>query len=518
MPLLLPDFTNARILVAGDIMLDKYWHGSTLRISPEAPVPVVKIGLQDYRPGGAGNVAFNIASLGGHAVLVGFVGDDDAGIQLRSCLAHKNITQHLLAIDGKRTTTKLRVVSQYHQMIRLDFEDNFTDTADAPIEQIFLESLKSVKTVILSDYAKGFLKAPAKLIAHAKKYNLPIIVDPKNKDFGIYRGATILTPNLVEFEAAVGTCPDEKTLILKARTLSNAFDFEAILITRGEQGMILIGRHFEPITFYNKPSQVTDVTGAGDTVVAVLASGLATGQTFADAAAIANIAAGLSVEKFGATTITAQELMATAQKKDFCTAPYASAEPKRPLSTIAEKRELPKDSGEVLIAQDCISIKGIVSEAQLISLVKQAKLLGQRIVMTNGCFDIMHPGHVSYLTNARQLGDKLIVAVNDDCSVRAIKGEGRPLNSLEDRMLMLASLKSVDWVVSFSEKTPERLIGCLDPDILVKGGDYHVDDIVGGEHVKNNGGQVLTLNIVSGYSTTTLIKKIQQTVVERETL
>ena len=484
MTMILPEFINARVLVAGDIMLDKYWHGSTLRISPEAPVPVVKVGLQDYRAGGAGNVALNVAALGSHAVLLGFVGDDDAAAQLRNALVSEKIKQYLLTVVGKQTTTKLRVVSQCHQMIRLDFEDNYTDVEHLPLEQIFLQELPLANAVILSDYAKGCLNAPSKWIHHAKKYNLPIIVDPKNKDFGIYRGATILTPNLLEFEAAVGACLDDQTLISKAVALCITFDFEAILVTRGERGMILVGRDFEAIKFSTKANQVTDVTGAGDTVVAVLASALASGQTFSDSVALANLAAGLSVEKFGATSITANEL-----------------------------------EGKLKTAQSLGGLQqGIVSEFQLIDLVKQAKALGQRIVMTNGCFDMMHPGHVSYLAEARQLGDKLIVAVNDDASVSAIKGDGRPLNTIEDRMLMLASLKSVDWVVSFSEYTPERLIKAIGPDILVKGGDYDVDDIIGGDHVKNMGGQVFALGVVSGYSSSALIRKIQQDFVERELL
>ncbi len=475
----IPDFSTARVLVVGDIMLDKYWHGSTLKISPEAPVPIVKVDTQDYRAGGAGNVALNIASLGGHAILLGLVGDDDAAHQLQRCLTCAGLTPHLLTAGGKQTITKLRIVSQRHQMIRLDFEDRFADVDHAPLDNLFLSELNTVNAVVLSDYAKGTLKNPARLINDAKMRGLPVIVDPKSKDFEIYRGATILTPNLAEFEAAAGVCHDEQTLISKAKSLAKAFDFEALLVTRGEQGMILVGQSFEPVNFPIKATQVSDVTGAGDTVVATLASALAVGQTFADAVTIANLAAGLSVEKFGTASITSCELMTAIEKNAFPT-------------------------------------KGPVTEEQLVYLVKQAKLSGQRIVMTNGCFDIIHPGHVSYLANARELGDKLIVAVNDDQSVRALKGAGRPLNSLNDRMLMLSSLKSVDWVISFSESTPERLIRLLCPDVLVKGRDYSIDAIAGGEYVKSHGGEVLTLDLVQGHSTTALIKKIQQGLAERD--
>jgi D-beta-D-heptose 7-phosphate kinase/D-beta-D-heptose 1-phosphate adenosyltransferase len=476
MSILSPDFSLARVLVLGDLILDKYWHGSAVKISEEAPVSVLKIENHENRAGGAANVALNIASLGAHAVLLGLVGEDDAATQLKDSLNIDGIELHLLPVVEKRTITKLRIINRYHQVVRLDFEDKFDDKHQNDLLEIFLNRLDEIDIVVLSDYAKETLNNPQAFIQEAKLRNICIIVDPKSNDFEIYRGATIVTPNLKEFESVVGTCLDYTTLIAKAILTCKKFDIQAILITLGKDGMILVGQGFEPVIFPTEVSRVSDVTGAGDTVVAVLASALAIKKRLKDAVHFANLAAGICVEKFGTASVTAKELT------------------------------------EAIYKKSC-SKDGCVSEEELIHLVQQSKIAGQRIVMTNGCFDVMHAGHIGFLNKAKELGERLIVAVNDDSSVRSLKGANRPFNSLKDRMLMLDSLKSVDWVIPFSEITPERLIKSICPDILVKGSDYSINDIAGGEYVIKNGGEVKTIDIVCGYSTTALIKKIQSTII-----
>ena len=471
----IPDFSTARVLVVGDVMLDRYWSGSTLKISPEAPVPVVKIETQEFRAGGAGNVALNIASLGCCVTLLGIVGDDEAAVHLLQCLEHEKIVSHLIQTPGLQTITKLRVVSQSQQLLRLDFENTVKTSNVSALEDKFLEALDDVDLVVLSDYAKGTLHNVQWFITQANQRGVAVIVDPKSKNFQIYRGATILTPNLAEFEAVVGCCHDETVLISKARTLCNELELTALVITRGPLGMILIAKDSEVVNLPAKAKEVCDITGAGDTVVAVLACCLATKRTLTEALTLANQAAGVVIGKFGTASVTINELY-----------------------------------------PDNNSINRVVTEEDLCELVQQAKLAGERVVMTNGCFDMIHSGHLTYLSEARALGDKLIVAVNDDASVRALKGRNRPLHSIDERMLMLSSLRCVDWVVSFSEHTPERIISRIKPDVLVKGGDYTLDEIAGGEDVKKNGGHVQVINFVEGYTTTSLIHKIQQNLIERE--
>ena len=473
----IPDFSTTRILVVGDVMLDRYWSGTTSRISPEAPVPVVKIGEQTFRAGGAGNVAFNIASLGCHVVILGLVGEDDAAVCLRNCLTHEKITSHLIKVPGWQTITKLRVISQNQQLIRLDFETPVNDDNFSELEERYLHELDKVDCIVLSDYAKGTLSNAQWFIRQAKNRGVPVIVDPKSKNFKTYSGATILTPNLAELEAVVGYCIDDNTLISNARALCHDLELEAILVTRGDRGLILITTEAEAINFPAKVKEMCDVTGAGDTVVAVLACFLATNRSLSEALVLANKAARIVIGKMGTASVTLDELYS-----------------------------------------EHLSIKKIISEDELLEFVQKSKLVGERVVMTNGCFDMMHAGHLTYLSQARSLGDKLIVAVNDDELVCALKGQDRPVNSLKERMLMLSSLGCVDWVVSFSELTPDRLICRVSPDFLVKGGDYSEANIVGADYVKSNGGEVRVLDSLDGYSTTSLIKKIQNNTNIREEL
>lgn len=468
----LPDFTKARVLVAGDVMLDRYWTGPTSRISPEAPVPVVRIRRDEARAGGAANVALNIASLGTQAQLMGVVGQDEAAAQLRETLARHGVQVEFLLAADQPTITKLRVLSRNQQLLRLDFEEALAavDAFDrAAWQQQYVAALAQVDVVILSDYGKGTLSDVAPMVQAARAAGRRVLIDPKGTDWTPYRGATLLTPNLSEFEAVVGACRDDADLVARAQKLRAELALDALLITRSERGMTLVQADAPPLHLPAAALEVFDVTGAGDTVIAVLGAALAGGHALADACHLANTAAGIVVTKLGTASVTPAEL-ATAL------------------------------SGHARNA-------GVLDEEALLQAVAQARAQNRRIVMTNGCFDLLHVGHLRYLQAARALGDRLIVAVNDDASVRALKGDSRPLNTLADRMAMLAGLQCVDWVVPFSEETPERLIGRVLPDLLVKGGDYRAEQIAGFEAVVANGGEVRVLEFHQGYSTTRLIEK-----------
>jgi len=470
MTIQLPDFTGANILIVGDVMLDRYWHGPTSRISPEAPVPVVKVDTIEERPGGAANVAVNIAALGGHAEVLGIVGDDEAAQILQTKLTRLGIEDGLMREPEQLTITKLRVLSRHQQLLRVDFENRFRFQSNTLLER-FKARLPTADLVVVSDYGKGTVHNVQDYIVSARAVDCPVLVDPKGQDFSIYRNATVITPNLQELEAVVGPCTDEQTLVNKGMALLKELCLDALLITRGEQGMSLLRRTAEPLHLSARAREVYDVTGAGDTVIATLAASLATGLDLATAILLANAAAGIVVGKLGAAGVTASELQR---------ALYEHAEP----------------------------AKGSVSEEQLITAVADAKRHGETIVMTNGCFDILHAGHVGYLEQARRLGNRLIVAVNDDASVRRLKGVERPVNKLEQRMQVLAGLAAVDWVVPFSEDTPERLICRVKPDYLVKGGDHAPDTIAGGRCVREAGGQVVAMDYFDGHSTSGIIARI----------
>ncbi len=470
----IPAFAQASVLVVGDIMLDQYWYGPTQRISPEAPVPVVKITQDERRPGGAANVALNIASIGGKVTLAGITGEDDAAQHLRTQLTALNINCEFDQQSDIPTITKLRVMSRNQQLIRLDFEESLHDVNKSKLEEKVADQLAQHDLLLLSDYSKGTLSDVQNLIALARKKGKAVLVDPKGTDFERYRGATLLTPNLSEFEAVVGECKTESDIVSKGQTLLEHLDLDAMLVTRSEQGMTLLRRDHEEFHLPTQAREVYDVTGAGDTVIATLALAIAAKAEYTQASALANIAAGIVVGKLGTSTVSEAELLA-----EISTGP---------------------ESGF-----------GVLSEEQLKIAVKLAKARGENIVMTNGCFDILHAGHVSYLTHAGTLGTRLIVAVNDDASVKRLKGSGRPVNPTDRRMAVLAGLGAVDWVVRFSEDTPQRIIGNILPDILVKGGDYKVEDIAGGREVLANGGEVKVLNFEEGISTTEIINTIRLT-------
>lgn len=468
----IPNFNQARVMVVGDVMLDRYWSGPTARISPEAPVPVVKIDGREDRPGGAANVALNIASLGGQVTLSGITGDDEVANSLDTSLSGMDVICNFTRNPSVPTITKLRVLSRNQQLLRLDFEESFHHIDKQALTDVVEENIRQHHLLLLSDYDKGTLSDVSELIRLAKKHDVPVLVDPKGSDFGKYKGATLITPNLTEFEGVVGPCKDEAELVSKGQQLLVELDLQALLVTRSEHGMTLIRANEEELHLPTQAQEVYDVTGAGDTVIATLALAIAAGSTFSEASALANIAAGVVVGKLGTSTISEVEIA-----QALCSG---------------------QESGS-----------GVVSEEQLKIIIEQAKKRGEKVVMTNGCFDILHAGHVSYLTHAAELGDRLIVAVNNDDSVKRLKGSGRPVNPLDRRMAVLAGLGAVDWVVDFSEDTPQRLIANLLPNTLVKGGDYKVEDIAGGKEVIEAGGVVQVLNFEEGISTSEIINTIR---------
>lgn len=468
----IPTFNQARVIVAGDIMLDRYWQGPTQRISPEAPVPVVKVDHQEDRPGGAANVALNIASLGGKVTLTGITGQDEASSTLSAHLESLNISCKLIQTELAPTITKLRVVSRNQQLMRLDFEQSLASVDKSKFESSVTSLLDEHDLLLLSDYNKGTLSDVQTLIKAAREKNIPVLVDPKGDDYSKYRGATLLTPNMSEFEAVVGTCKNEAEIIVKGNNLLEELDLQALLITRSEHGMTLLRRGHDEFHLPTKAREVYDVTGAGDTVIATLALAVAADAPYTQASALANIAAGIVVGKLGTSTVSEAEL-----------------------------------SAEIMSGQE--SGFGVLTEEQLKIAVKAAKTRGEKIIMTNGCFDILHAGHVSYLSHAKTLGTRLIVAVNDDDSVTRLKGVGRPVNPVDRRMAVLAGLGAVDWVVRFVEDTPQRIIANILPDVLVKGGDYKVEEIAGGKEVIEAGGDVKVLNFEDGISTTAIINTIR---------
>ncbi|MGB5512511.1 MAG: bifunctional D-glycero-beta-D-manno-heptose-7-phosphate kinase/D-glycero-beta-D-manno-heptose 1-phosphate adenylyltransferase HldE [Woeseiaceae bacterium] len=467
----IPDFSQTRVIVVGDVMLDRYLFGSTARISPEAPVPVVHVHETDDRPGGAANVAVNLASLGVSTRLLGVVGADAAAAALEKILAARGIVCDFSCATDRPTITKTRVQSRGQQLIRLDEENVAAMPGDTMLHAL-RETLDGAGAVVLSDYGKGALSDVVALISACREAGVPVLVDPKGNDFSKYRGASVITPNQSEFEAVVGICATDEELVSRGRALLEQLDLEALLVTRSEKGMLLLEAGAAPVFLSTQAREVYDVTGAGDTVIATLAGALASGEDFASSAALANITAGLVVRKIGVATVTPGEISASLHQRG--------------------------QGG-----------RGLVNRAELLTMVADSREKGERVIMTNGCFDVLHAGHVSYLEEAKSLGDRLIVAINDDASVRRLKGDSRPINALDDRMLVLAGLAAVDWVVPFSEDTPTSLIAEVLPDILVKGGDYTPAQIAGAKEVLQNGGEVRVLPFRDGHSSSRIIDKLR---------
>jgi D-beta-D-heptose 7-phosphate kinase/D-beta-D-heptose 1-phosphate adenosyltransferase len=469
---MLPDMSSGNVTVIGDVMLDRFWSGGSRRISPEAPVPVVNVMSQEDRAGGAGNVAVNLAHLGIDVSLVGLCGEDDHARALRACVEATGVRWNVMPCGGE-TIVKLRVLSRNQQLLRMDFESPLASYGNDLFVGYARQHLADADLVVFSDYAKGSLSMVDRLLEVCREMGKPTLVDPKGLDFERYRGATVLTPNLAELEAIVGPCNEETALLEKTETLRASLDVQAILVTRSEAGMTLIQAGSPPQHLAASAREVYDVTGAGDTVIAVMAGCLSAGLPLSESARFANQAAGIVVAKLGTASVTPAELRAI---------PTSESRPSNKT--------------------------GVMSESDLLVEIEQAKLTGQRVVMTNGCFDILHPGHVSYLQQASAQGDLLVVAVNDDDSVRRLKGPSRPVNPTADRMAILAALACVEFVVPFSEDTPARLIEAVAPDVLVKGGDYKVEEIAGHESVLARGGRVITLDFVEGHSTSGMLARL----------
>jgi D-beta-D-heptose 7-phosphate kinase/D-beta-D-heptose 1-phosphate adenosyltransferase len=465
----LPYFGDTRVLVVGDVMLDSYWHGETERISPEAPVPVIHVHQVEKRPGGAANVAFNIAALGAKPVLLGVTGEDESADILRTLLCDVGVDFRPARVPDMPTVTKMRVISRQQQLIRLDIEETRAMPAAAEVLLQFDAALEQAGAVVLSDYGKGTLASAQEFIRRARDAGKPVFVDPKGTDFSRYAGATAITPNLAEFERVMGAVNGNPELLAeRAEALRASLSLQALLVTQGEHGMTLVRSGQVPEHVSAHALEVFDVTGAGDTVIGVFAAAVAAGEEMESAMRMANLAAAVVVGKLGAAAASVAEIEAEARVHRG-------------------------------------GVYGVLGEEALMDVLATSRAAGERIVMTNGCFDLLHAGHVQYLARARAMGDRLLVAVNDDASVRRLKGESRPVTPIEDRMTVLAALSSVDWVVPFSEDTPSRLISRVLPEILVKGGDYRVDDIAGADEVRRSGGRVEIIPLISGRSTTRTI-------------
>ena len=470
MTISIPDFSKTYVVVAGDVMLDRYMFGTTNRISPEAPVPIVHIQETDDRPGGAANVAVNLASLGVSTRLLGVVGQDAAADSLQEIMKARGIRCEFQRVDDRPTVTKTRVQSRGQQLVRLD-QENASAMPGGAMTSALKKAIDGAGAVVLSDYGKGTLGDVAAMISLCRDADLAVLVDPKGSDFTKYRGASVITPNQAEFESVVGACTTDEELVDKAQVMIDELRLDALLITRSEKGMLLVEADAPPVFLSTQAREVFDVTGAGDTVIATLAGVLASGEDLASAAALANIAAGLVVRKIGVASVTPGEINASLHQRG--------------------------QGG-----------RGLVGRSELKAMVAESHERNERVVMTNGCFDVLHAGHVAYLEEAKSIGDRLIVAVNDDDSVRRLKGESRPINMLEDRLLVLAGLAAVDWVVSFADDTPAELIADVLPDVLVKGGDYKPEEIAGAKSVLKNGGEVRILAYRDGQSSSRIIDKL----------
>jgi D-beta-D-heptose 7-phosphate kinase/D-beta-D-heptose 1-phosphate adenosyltransferase len=481
-PPLLKGFAAIRVLVVGDVMLDRFVHGRSDRMSPEAPVPVLTAEHEDLMAGGAGNVARNIASLGGLAHVIGAIGNDQAGVALRGVLTDTSgtgasgISAELIAIEGRPTTQKTRFIAERQQLLRVD-EENTGPVNDSAIAKAVAARLDWADIIILSDYAKGLL-TPATLkdiITRARAAGKRVIVDPKSADMERYDGAFLLTPNRAEAALASGVAgeDDDNTAKAAALLLKSAPGIEAVLVTRGARGMTLAARGKAAAHFPTSAREVFDVSGAGDTVVATLALGLGAGCSLHEAVSAANHAAGLAVAKAGTAVVSFSELIGA----------------------------LEEDNVRGVSAK-------IVTVQQASEHAAKWRAKGQRIGFTNGCFDLIHPGHVSLLAQARAACQHLIVGINTDASVRRLKGPERPLQTETSRALVMAAMQPVDLVVLFDEDTPMELIRAIRPDVIVKGADYRADQVVGADFVKSYGGDVVLARLVDGESTSRTMSKI----------
>ncbi|MBF0274179.1 MAG: D-glycero-beta-D-manno-heptose-7-phosphate kinase [Nitrospinae bacterium] len=470
--------SSPRILVVGDMILDDYIWGTVSRISPEAPVQVVEQQRNNFALGGAANVANNLSTLNCKVEMLGVIGDDDNGKKLLKLLRKAGIsTKPVIVVPGRPTTIKTRVIAHNQQILRIDKEDK--TSIDKEHEALILKKfdgiIKDIDGIIISDYLKGVVtkKVATKIIKQAKKHNKIVIADPKGKDLSKLKGSTIITPNLKEIkEAAPIKISSEQEIERAIQYIFGLLDLDYILLTRSEKGMTLYKKDGGSLNIPTTAREVYDVTGAGDTVISVLMMGLVTGLEIEDSCKLANRAAGIAVGKIGASSITLDEI-------------------------IDELKENINHSGKKVVSWESIT--------RIASFLKNHK---KKIVFTNGCFDLLHYGHIKYLQDAKALGDVLIVGLNSDSSVQRLKGKKRPLINEKERAKLLAAMDCIDYVVIFSEDTPLEIIKTVGPDILVKGGDYTPDEVVGKEQVEKYGGKVKIIPLVKNLSTSTIVDKI----------
>lgn len=470
------EWQRVRVLVVGDIMLDRYIWGEVERISPEAPVPVVRASHRSEQPGGAANVAMNLAGLGAQATLFGFCGDDADRAALESGLVRSGVQCAMTAVASHPTTCKLRILGGRQQMLRLDTEQTSGYPADAyaALLSALEAALETAHALVLSDYAKGVLTEEfcRKAIAAARRRGIPVLVDPKQRDFSRYRGATAICPNLSELSVATGVpATDPEALLAGGQKLAATLDLACLIATMSDKGIAVLregARFVAPAV----ARQVFDVSGAGDTVIATLALAVASGLSMETAVQLANAAAGIVVGKVGTVPVTRDEL----------------------LTSLMPEIEL--QAQEKVLSLEALRVRASAWRAE-----------GQSIVFTNGCFDLLHIGHITLLEDARREGDRLVVAINSDASVSALKGPTRPIVGERERARILAALAAVDAVVVFGEPTPLRVIEALRPEVIVKGGDYTEETVVGAKEVRSWGGRVKIVPIVEGFSTTRLIAR-----------
>jgi len=468
------------VLCIGDLMLDEFVYGEVSRISPEAPTPVIAVKRSELMVGGAGNVARNLVALGTRCIFVGVVGDDEAGSALTDALGTHPLIEFHLVMDAKRQTTrKVRFVSEHHSthLLRADWEAG--SAVDAGAEDALIghaiKALPRVGAVVLSDYAKGALtpRVIRAVIDAANRAGKPVVVDPKGRDYSIYRGATMITPNRQELADVTGTAArTDDQIVGAAAALCATIEAHAVLVTRSEDGMTLLAEG-AVVHVPAYPVRVRDVSGAGDTVVAVVSAMLAMGTDFESAMRAANAAGAVVVGKRGTATLTVAELRSRIL----------------PASTLAFEEKI------------------VFDWAQLDEHLAEWRKAGYRIGFTNGCFDLLHPGHVRLLAGARAACDRLVLGLNGDASVTRLKGAGRPVQNVEARAEVLAALEAVDLVVVFDEDTPEKLIARVRPTVLVKGSDYTREQVVGREIVEAQGGQVVLIDLVPGHSTTSMVER-----------
>ena len=469
---------EARVLCVGDVMLDRFVHGAVERVSPEAPIPVLRIYREAVMLGGAGNVVRNLVALGAKCTFVSVIGHDDGGTKLTDLVRElENVEAYLLRESNRPSTIKTRYMAAGQQLLRADHETNASlmVSTEVDVQRTALEAIDSCDAVILSDYGKGVLsdRSIEAVIARCRASRKPVVVDPKGDDFSRYRGATIVTPNCAELAKASGMAVEEESsIVIASRKIISEFGIESVLVTRSQDGMSLIDEsNAEHVSV--RAQEVFDVSGAGDTVVAAFAAAIAVGISPLSAVSLANVAAGIVVGKAGTAAVRGDDLVNALRSTDL-------------------------DATDAKIA----------SKPSAMEKIQHWREQSHRIGFTNGCFDLLHPGHVSLLRQARAACDRLIVGLNDDASVTLLKGKGRPIQNDRARARVLASLSSVDLVVVFSEETPVDLIRAFRPDLLVKGADYRLEEVVGSNLVRENGGDVMLVNVEPGYSTTNTIARI----------